>query len=413
MNRLRPKGLWIFALLVLLAAGVYVLWTKNTNASTNPKGGKGAGKESGAAPVPVVAVRAKRGNIGLYFTGLGAATPLNTVLVRSRVDGELIAVHYKEGELAQKGDLLVEIDARPFQAALEQAQGQLARDQALLANARVDLARYQTLITQNAVPEQTLATQQALVRQYEGTVKLDQGSVDAAQTNLAYTKIPAPITGRIGLRLVDPGNIVHGADTNPMLVITQMEPMSVIFTLSEDQLLQVLDKLHARQPLLVEAWTRDMSKKIASGTLTTVDNQIDQTTGTVRLRATFDNSDNSLFPNQFLNARVLVQEKRGVVLVNSAVIQRSSTNTFVFLIQPGNTVTVRNVMLGVTGNDQAEVTSGLNPGDLVVLTGADKVQEGVVVNPQIQGETQGQPQGKQQPGNAGAGKQRGSQKPKG
>jgi multidrug efflux system membrane fusion protein len=392
------KGAFISALLALLVSGAYVFQAKDPRPPGNPKAGKNtATQEGGQAAIPVVAVRASRGDIGVYFTGLGAVTPLNTVMVHSRVDGELTAVHYKEGDMVKRYDLLVEIDPRPFAAALMQAEGALVRDKALLANARVDVTRYQALVPLKAVPEQTLATQRALVTQYEGVVTLDQGALDAAKTNLEYTKISAPLAGLVGLRLVDPGNIVHAADTNPMLVITQVDPISVIFTLSEDQLPQVLDKLRAGQTLPVEAWERDMSKKIAQGSLTTIDNLIDQTTGTVRIRATFDNSGNDLFPNQFVNARVLVETKRGVVLLPSAAVQRNSTSTFVYLINPDNTVTIRNVTVGVTEGDQSEISSGLKPGDPVVMTGADKVQEGTVVNPQIPGDHAGK---------AGSGKQK-------
>ena len=392
MNKLRwPKGAFISALLVLLlVSGAYVFQARDPRPPGDPKAGKNAGPEqAGETGIPVVAARARRGDIGVYFTGLGAVTPIYTVMVHSRVDGELLAVHYREGDMVKLNDLLVEIDPRPFAAALVQAQGALMRDQALLANARVDVARYRTLVPLNAVPEQTLATQEATVKQFEGVVKLDQGAVDAAQTNLDYTKISAPIAGLVGLRLVDPGNIVHATDTNPMLVITQMDPISVIFTLSEDQLPQVLEKLRAGQTLSVEAWERDMSMKIAQGTLTTIDNLIDQTTGTVRIRATFGNSDNALFPNQFVNARVLVETKHGVVLLPSAAVQRSSTSTFVWAINPGNTVMYRDVKVGVTEGDQSEITSGLKAGDLVVMTGVDKVQEGAVVNPEVPGEEAG------------------------
>ena len=392
MNKLRwPKGAFISALLVLLlVSGAYVFQARDPRPPGDPKAGKNAGPEqAGEIGIPVVAARARRGDIGVYFTGLGAVTPIYTVMVHSRVDGELLAVHYREGDMVKLNDLLVEIDPRPFAAALVQAQGALMRDQALLANARVDVARYRTLVPLKAVPEQTLATQEATVKQFEGVVKLDQGAVDAAQTNLDYTKISAPIAGLVGLRLVDPGNIVHATDTNPMLVITQMDPISVIFTLSEDQLPQVLEKLRAGQTLSVEAWERDMSMKIAQGTLTTIDNLIDQTTGTVRIRATFGNSDNALFPNQFVNARVLVETKHGVVLLPSAAVQRSSTSTFVWAINPGNTVMYRDVKVGVTEGDQSEITSGLKAGDLVVMTGVDKVQEGAVVNPEVPGEEAG------------------------
>jgi membrane fusion protein, multidrug efflux system len=312
-------------------------------------------------------------------------TPVYTVNIQSRVDGQLMNVHYKEGDFVKKGDLLIEIDPRPYTAALTQAQGTLIRDEASLANARVDLARYQTLVPLRAVPEQTLATQEALVKQDEGTVELDRGAVDAARTNVEYTKIAAPISGLVGLRLVDPGNIVQTTTTTPMLVITQMDPITVIFTISEDQLPAILPKYNAKQALTVEAWDRQLTKKIADGTVGSLDNQIDQTTGTLRIRANFANPNNALYPNQFVNAKLLVQEKRGVVLVNSAAIQRNSTTTFVFLVQQNKTVTIRNVTVGTTEGDESEITSGLKSGDVVVLSGADKLQEGSLVNAQIQG----------------------------
>lgn len=331
----------------------------------------------------MVAVRASKGNIGVYFTGLGAVTPIYTVTVKSRVDGELVNVYYKEGDFVHKGDLLVQIDPRPYEAALTQAQGQLLRDKATLENARIDLKRYQVLVPQKAVPEQQLATQQATVSQDEGNVKYDEGVVAAAQTNVEYTKIAAPITGLVGLRLVDPGNIVQTSDTNGLLVITQMDPISVIFTVSEDQLPAVLSRQRAKQTLEVDAYSRDMTKKLAQGTLTTVDNQIDQTTGTIRIRATFDNKNNGLFPNQFVNARLLVQEKRGVVLLPNAAIQRNSDSTYVFLVKPDSTVTMRTITVGTTEDDKSEILSGLNAGDEVVMTGVDKLQEGSRVAAQI------------------------------
>jgi membrane fusion protein, multidrug efflux system len=291
-------------------------------------------------------------------------------------------IHYREGDTVHQGDLLIQIDPRPFQVQLTEAEGQLAKDQAALANARIDLTRYQTLLTQNAIPEQQVATQKALVTQDEGMVKSDEGQVDSAKLNLVYCRITAPITGRIGLRLVDPGNIVHASDPNGLLVITQIEPISVLFTVAEDQLPVVLQKMRTAK-LQVDAYDRDMKQKLAQGTLTTVDNQIDQTTGTVRLRATFDNKDDSLFPNQFVNARLLVQEKRGVILLPSAAIQRSANATFVYLIQPDSTVTVRNITEGTTEGDVSEITSGLNDGDAVVMTGADKLEEGSKVNAQF------------------------------
>ncbi len=384
------KVLAVIILLAILAIGAYFLskGKPGANQASEGKGGKkgAAGKGNQPAATPVVAVRATKGNIGVYFNGLGTVTPIYTVTIKTQVDGQLIDVRYREGDIVQKGDLLAEIDPRPYQAALTQAEGQLARDQATLENAQVDLKRYQVLVPQKAAPEQQLATQQATVHQAEGTVKLDQGLVDAARTNLVFTKITAPITGLLGLRLVDPGNIVHTTDTTGLVVITQLDPISVIFTVSEDQLPTVLQKLRAKQTLQVDAYDRDMTKKLAQGTLTTVDNQIDQTTGTDRIRATFDNKNNALFPNQFVNARLLVQEKRGVVLLPTAAIQRNSSTTFVYLVKPDSTVTIRNVTLGTTEGDVSEITSGLNAGDVAVMSGADKLEEGSRVNAQISGE---------------------------
>jgi multidrug efflux system membrane fusion protein len=394
-NPRRSRGRWwIVILLLLAAAGGYEYWrTGRTTASatSNTK----ANKKGGGDVIPVVAARARRGNIGVYDPGLGSVTPIYTDTIKSRVDGQLMSVRYKEGEIVQKGDPLFEIDPKPYAAALTQAEGQLARDQALLANARIDQARYELLVPQKAVPEQTLATQKALVAQYEGIVKTDQGQVDAARVNLDYCHIAAPITGLVGLRLVDPGNIVHAADTNGLVVITQMDPISVIFTLAEDLLPVVLQKMRAGQTLEVDAYDRNNTKKLSQGTLTTVDNEIDQTTGTVRMRATFDNKDSSLFPSQFVNIKMLVQQKNGVVLLTTAAIQRNSNATFVYLVQPDSTVTVRNIQVGTTEGDDTEITSGLAPGDVVVMTGADKLQEGSKVNVQVLGE-------KPQPGPAKA-----------
>jgi multidrug efflux system membrane fusion protein len=292
-------------------------------------------------------------------------------------------VRYREGETVHKGDLLAEIDDGPYQAALTQAEGQLIKDQAALENARIDLARYQQLVPQKAIPEQQLATQQATVHQDEGVVKLDEGQIEGAKVNLAYCKITAPLTGRIGLRLVDLGNIVHAADTNGLVVITQMDPISAIFTISEDQLQVVLKKMAAGQTLEVDAYDRDAKTKLAQGSLTTLDNQIDPTTGTLKLRATFENAKGTLFPNQFVNARLLVQEKQGVTLAPTAAVQRNSQATYVYVVKADSTVTVRPITIGATEGDDSEVTSGLMPGEVVVMTGVDKLQEGSKVNAQI------------------------------
>jgi membrane fusion protein, multidrug efflux system len=384
----KGRGWLVFLVLVLAAGAAYYFFVRKgggstASATTDAKVGKSSG---GGSAIPVVGARARRGNIGVYYNGTGSVTPVYTDTIKSRVDGELMKVYYTEGQTVKKGDPLIEIDPRPYQAAVDQAEGNLARDQALLANAKIDQTRYELLVPQKAVPEQMLATQKALVQQYEGTVKNDQGVLDAAKVNLVYCHITADISGVVGLRLVDPGNIVHATDTNGLVVITQIDPITVIFTLAEDQLPVVLQKMHAGQMLEVDAWDRGMTKKLAQGTLTTVDNQIDQTTGTVRLRSTFDNKDNVLFPYQFVNARLLVQQKTGVVLLNQAAIQRNTNATFVFLVQPDSTVITRNITVGTTEGDEAEITSGLAPGDVAVLTGADKLSDGTRVSIQIPGE---------------------------
>ena len=367
----------------LLGFGAYFLWPRITD--KKPADGASKAGSTGPAPVPVVAAKSRKGDIGVYYTGLGAVTPLATVTVKTRVDGQLVSVRYREGDTVHKGDLLVEIDDAPYQAVLTQAEGQLLRDQAALENARIDLARYQQLVPQKAIPEQQLATQQATVHQDEGVVKVDEGQIESAKVNLAYCRIEAPITGRIGLRLVDAGNIVHASDPNGLVVITQMDPISVVFTIAEDQLQAVLTRMAAGQTLQVDAYDRDANTKIAQGSLTTLDNQIDPTTGTLKLRATFENAKGTLFPNQFVNARLLVQEKHGVTLVPTAAVQRNSQATYVYVVKADGTVTVRPITIGTTEGDDSEVTSGLMPGEVLVMTGVDKLQEGSKVNAQIPG----------------------------
>jgi len=376
------RRLWLWILvLFLLGLGGYLVWAKITATQAANAAAKAAAK--GPPPIPVVAAKSRKGDIGVYYSGLGAVTPLATVTLRSRVDGQLMNVRYREGDTVHKSDLLVEIDDGPYLAALTQAEGQLLRDQAALENARIDLARYQQLAPQKAIPEQQLATQQATVHQDEGVVKLDAGTIQSAKVNLAYCKIAAPLSGRVGLRLVDLGNIVHAADTNGLVVITQMDPISAIFTISEDQLQVVLKKMAGGHALEVDAYDRDGKTKLAQGSLTTLDNQIDPTTGTLKLRATFANPKGRLFPNQFVNARLLVQEKRGVTLVPTAAVQRNSQATYVYVVKTDSTVTVRPITIGTTEGDDSEVTSGLMPGEVVVMTGVDKLQEGTKVKAQI------------------------------
>jgi len=385
---------WVWLIvLAVVAAGAYFLWPKlkpaapPTNASPAAAGRKGRGP----GILPVVAARASKGNIGVYINGLGNVIPIYTVSVRSRVDGELIKVLYTEGQMVHQGDLLLEIDPRPYQVMLEQAEGQLLKDQATLNNARVDQTRYEKLLAQNAIPEQQLATQKATVISAEGAVKADQGAIDAAKLDLVYARITSPIGGRVGLRLVDPGNIVHATDANALVVITQIEPISVIFTINEGDLPPVMKKMRAGQHLRVDALDNILKTKISTGTLETVDNQIDQTTGTVKLRARFDNKDDALFPNQFVNARLLVEERTGVTLVPNGAVQRNTQSVYVWLVKQDQTVTVRPVTLGVTEGDQTQVLSGLQPGDVVITDGVDKLQEGTKVVPRIAGDKTGAP----------------------
>jgi membrane fusion protein, multidrug efflux system len=379
---------WVLFLVVLAGASAYFLLPKSKLAPPGTASAATAGKKGrGLGAIPVVAAKVQRGNIGVYFAGLGNVTPIYTVTLKSRVDGELMKILYEEGQIVHQGDLLVLIDPRPYQVMLEQAEGQLTKDQATLDNARIDLDRYTKLLAQNAIPEQQLATQKATVVQAEGTVKADQAAIDNAKLDLVYSKITSPINGRVGLRLVDPGNIVHATDTNGLLVITQIEPISVIFTIAEDQLPAVVQKMRAGQHLTVEAWDRGMTRKMAIGTLQTLDNQIDQTTGTVKLRAQFENKDDALFPNQFVNARLLVEEKHGVTLVPNAAIQRNSQSTYAWVVKPDQTVTVRQITVGTTEGDQSQIISGLQPGEVTVTDGVDKLQEGTKVTPRFAGAT--------------------------
>ncbi len=325
---------------------------------------------------PVLAIPAKRGDIGVYLTGLGTVTPLNTVTVKSRVDGQLMSLRFREGEIVEKNKLLAEIDPRPFQAQLTQAEGQLMRDQAQLRNAQLDLQRYQTLSAQDSIARQQYDTQKSLVHQLEGAVKVDQGQIDNARLQLVYCHITAPLTGRVGLRQVDPGNIIHATDTNGLVVITQLQPIAVIFPLPEDNLPQVLERLKNGARLQVEAFDREMKEKLADGYLLTVDNQIDPNTGTVKFKAVFPNDRNELFPNQFVNARLLVEVRHDAVIVPAAAIQRGPQGTFVYIVKADRTVGMRPVTSGITEGGETSVTAGLSPGEPVVVEGAEKLREG-------------------------------------
>jgi len=331
------------------------------------------------APVPVVAVAAGTADVPVALNGLGTVTAFQTVAVKSRVDGQLVNVAFREGQFVRQGDLLAEIDARSFQVQLEQAEGQLAKDEAALKNARVDLQRYQILVEQNSIPRQQLDTQLATVTQAEGALKSDNAQIESAKLNLSYTKITAPISGRVGLRLIDVGNMVRATDPNGLVVITQVRPIAVVFAIPEDKLRQLLPRLRAGARPPVDAYDRDLKRKLATGRLLSVDNQIDQTTGTVKLKAEFPNSDEALFPNQFVNARVLADTLHDVVIVPGAAVQRSGQKTFVYRVRPDDTIETRDVAVRLTEGDRVAIERGVSPGDLVVTDGVDKLRPGMKV----------------------------------
>lgn len=347
--------------------------------------GKGKGGESGGRAIPVVAAMSRKGDMPVYLNGLGSVNAFNTVTIRTRVDGQLVKVAFTEGQFVKEGDLLAEIDPRPFQVQLEQAEGQLAHDEALLNNAHVDLERYRVLFAQDSIPKQQLDTQSSTVHQFDATIKSDKAQIDSAKLNLTYSRITSPLTGRIGLRMVDQGNIVHANDANGLAAITQLQPIAVMFNIAEDSLPQVTKKMRTGQKLPVYAYDRDLKEKLGSGTLLTIDNQIDQTTGTVKFKAVFENADFSLFPNQFVNARLLVDTKRGTVLAPTAAIQRSPQGTFVYVVKEDNTVEVRNIAVSLTEGDEAAVDSGLQAGEVVVIDGIDKLQQGTKVTVRMVG----------------------------
>jgi multidrug efflux system membrane fusion protein len=366
---------------LLVAAGIGLAlyaFTHRAGSQQAAAGGKG-GAATAPRAVPVLAAVVRRGDMPVYLTGLGTAAAANTVTVKTRVDGQLVAVHFQEGQMVQQGALVAELDPRPFQVQLMQAEGQLAKDEAALKNARLDLQRYQVLAQEDSIPRQQLDTQAAIVNQDEGAIKTDQGTVASARLNLAYTRITAPTPGRVGLRLVDPGNIVHASDPNGLLVITRVQPIVVLFTIPADQLPDVQRQLHAGQTLNVEAYDRELRQRLATGSLLAVDNQIDPSTGTVRLKAVFENQDDALFPNQFVNARLLVSVLRGATIVPTAAIQRTAQSTIVYVVRPDQTVQSHVVDVALTEADETVVRSGVQPGDTVVTDGLDKLQDGMKV----------------------------------
>jgi multidrug efflux system membrane fusion protein len=417
----KPRKRWvqpvlIVVILVVVAVGVWLAWDWTHTSSPAVQAAKAAKAKGGrfgpaGAVQPVAAAVAKVGDINVVQTALGTVLAARTSTVHSRVDGLLQHIAFKEGDLVQPGAYLAQIDPQPFQVALEQAEGQLARDVATLNNARLDLERYRTLLAQDSIASQQADQQAAQVKTLEGTVKMDQAQVDNAKLQLSYTHITAPIGGRLGLRQVDEGNIIHSADTNGVAVITQVNPIAVVFTIPQDTLPPVLARLRKGEKPAVDAWDRDNKEILAHGTLISTDNQIDVTTGTVKLKAEFPNPDAKLFPNQFVNVRMVVDTHHGVVIVPSAAIQRNAQGTLVWVVKDDSTVTGRQVTTGPTEGASTEVTSGLKDGERVITDGIDRIREGAkveVVQPGAQ-RPRAAPQGDGKQGKRGARKGDGKQ----
>jgi len=390
--------LWITATAIVLVAiaialgGYYFAASRSAPEATAQGGAPSAGNAQGSPPAsrrgaggdasrptPVATASARQGDFDVYLNALGTVTARSTVTVRSRVDGQLLRVLFNEGQIVKAGQLLAEIDPRPFQVQLEQMNGQLAKDQALLANAQVDLERYRTLLKQDSIASQQVDTQASLVRQYEATIASDKGQVDNAKLQLSFTKIAAPIAGRLGLRQVDAGNMIHASDSNGLVVITQVQPIDVVFPIPESNLPRVQRRLREGDPPIVDAYDRNQTRKLATGKLSTIDNQIDTATGTIKLKAAFANDDGALFPNQFVNVRMLLDTLRGATIVPSAAILRGAPGTFVYVVKDDKTVTVRPVKVGPIEGENAVIDSGVTPGEAVVVDGTDRLREGAKV----------------------------------
>jgi multidrug efflux system membrane fusion protein len=411
---------WLIVIAAVLAL-VLLAWLLTPKASKAP-----AGRFANSGPMPVATAAAQSGSMPIIVNGLGTVTPITTVTVQSQISGQIMQIAFKEGQTVKRGDLLILIDPRPYQVALEQAEGALARDKALLANARTDLERYTTLFAQDSIAEQQLATQRSLVDQDIGTVKTDQAQIDAAKLNLVYCHISSPIDGRAGLQQVTLGNYVTPAEPNGLVVVTQMKPITVVFALPEDQIPPILEQMHAGKTLPVTAYDRSHTTQLASGSLESIDSQIDTTTGTVKLKAIFANTDERLFPNQFVNADLLVNTLQGATLIPQAAVQRGAPGTYVYVVNADSTVNVRKITLGAGDATNIAVTQGIKPGEVLVIDGADRLKDGAKVllrqgagakAPQgpdqstAQGSASGQKQHQQRRGNHGTAADQGGQPP--
>jgi membrane fusion protein, multidrug efflux system len=383
---------WLFWVLLVLAIIGAVAWYY-PRPETQPKT---AGRSQFGGPVPVGVATVQKGDMPVTLTGLGTVTPLATVTVKTQINGYLTQVAFQEGQMVKKGDFLAQIDPRPYQVALEQAEGQLAKDQALLKNAQLDLVRYNTLVAQNSVATQTRDTQVSLVAQDQAAIKTDQAQVDAQKLNLVYAHIVSPVTGRVGLRQVDAGNYVQTSDANGIVIVTQLQPISVIFTLPEDNLPAVLKQLHVGASLAATAYDRTNTTELGKGNLETVDNQIDTTTGMVKLRAIFDNEQEILFPNQFVNVQLLVDTLRDTNIVPTAAIQHGAPGAFVYVVKPDQTAAVQQVKLGPGDGQHIAVLDGLQPDEKVVVDGSDRLREGAKVTLAATGSPAGTAPGAQQ-----------------
>jgi multidrug efflux system membrane fusion protein len=389
----RPRRTLMIGTIAVVVIGGLLWWhpwnrTPAAGSTAQSAGASAAGAKRGRGgpaamanvPQPVQVATATQGEMPIVLSALGTVTPLANVTVKTQLSGYLQSVSFQEGQIVKKGDVLAQIDPRPYQVSLENAQGTHARDSALLATARLDLKRYQTLLSQDSIASQTVDTQASLVKQYEGAVKTDQAAIDSAQLNLTYARITAPVSGRVGLRQVDPGNYVTPGDANGLVVITQLQPMSVIFTTSEDNLPQILKQVNAGQKLSVTAYNRNNTVPLETGSLATLDNQIDTSTGTVKLRANFDNKGGMLFPNQFVNTRLLVDVLRNATIVPTSAVLTGSIGQFVYIVKPDNTVTVRKVPIGPVDGERTSIASGVTLGERVVTDGSDRLREGAKIS---------------------------------